>query len=123
VAGILYRTGCLALLCVYKRVTFLIDPQARARDLEEVTATYDLAPEGLKYLEWRNADTVSNFFYTRHMVVDYFITQMQDLNKKAAPMKAAPNPQLHDPKTGDKVSLLSVARPGLPLVINFGSCT
>ena len=34
-----------------------------------------------RYLAWRNARTVSNFFYTSHMVCDYFDTLMQDLNK------------------------------------------
>ena len=34
-----------------------------------------------RYLAWRNARTVSNFFYTSHMVWDYFDTLMQDLNK------------------------------------------
>ena len=34
-----------------------------------------------RYLAWRNARTVSNFFYTSHMVYDYFDTLMQDLNK------------------------------------------
>ena len=41
-----------------------------------------LSTNGAKrYLAWRNARTVSNFFYTSHMVCDYFDTLMQDLNK------------------------------------------
>jgi len=123
VAGILYRTGCLILHCIYKQIVFAIYPEARAKDLEDVTASYDLHADGMKYLEWRNAKTVSKFFYTHHMVIDYFITQLQDLNKKAEPMSSAPNPVLHDAKSGDPVSLLSMATKGLPLVINFGSCT
>jgi hypothetical protein len=34
-----------------------------------------------RYLGWRNARTVSNFFYTSHMVKDYYLTLLQDLNK------------------------------------------
>merc|ERR1712055_1118532 len=117
------RTAWLILHCIYKRVLFLIDPEARAKDLEAVTATYDLTAEGMKYLEWRNPRTVSKFFYTSHMVTDYFITQLQDLNKRAEPMQPAPNPVLHEPESGKQASLLSVARQGIPLVINFGSCT
>jgi len=123
VAGIAYRTGGLICTCVYKRLQFIIDPEARARDLEEVTASYELTAEGKKYLEWRNPRTVSKFFYTSHMVTDYFITQLQDLNKLARAESPAPNPLLHDPVTGEQKSLLSVASKGIPLVINFGSCT
>lgn len=122
-AGVLYKTGRLLLLCLYKRITFLADPEARARDLRQVTETYDLPAEGLKYLEWRNARTVSNFFYTSHMVSDYFRTLLQDLNKSAGLHEAAPNPLLHEAGSGRPVRLLSAATPGLPLVINFGSCT
>ena len=49
-----------------------------------------------------------------------------DVDKTAVLYHPAPNPQLHDPKTGDPVSLLSVSPSGTaeePLVINFGSCT
>ena len=34
-----------------------------------------------RYIEWRNEYTVSNFFYTWNMVHDFFITQLQDINK------------------------------------------
>ena len=49
-----------------------------------------------------------------------------DNDQTAVLYHPAPNPQLHDPKTGDPVSLLSVSPSGTaeePLVINFGSCT
>jgi len=105
------------------RLKFIIDPTARKRDLEQVTKSYDLPEEGLKYIEWRNEYTVSNFFYTWNMVHDFFITQLQDLNKKAVLFSSAPNPMLNDPKTGSQVPLLSVAASTVPIVINFGSCT
>jgi len=123
VLGVLYKTSWLALYCVYKRISFILDPKGREKDLEKVTESYDLPEEGLKYLAWRNARTVSNFFYTSHMVWDYFDTLMQDLNKRARLYETAPNPILHDPRSLEAVSLLSVACKGLPLVINFGSCT
>ncbi len=51
------------------------DGQERARDLERVTESYKLDPEGRRrYLFWRNANSVSNFFYTWNMVTDYFYT-------------------------------------------------
>ena len=59
------------------RIRFMIDPSARKRDLEEVTESYNLPEEGLKYLDWRNEYTVSNFFYTWNMVKDYFRTSLQ----------------------------------------------
>jgi hypothetical protein len=68
--------------------------QARERDLIAVTASYDLPAEGLKYIEWRNARTVSKFFYTHRMVKDYFLTLLQDLNKvdKIVWTQTGPNP-------------------------------
>ena len=63
------------------RIQFLIDPSARKRDLEKITAGYNLPEEGLKYIAWRNEYTVSNFFYTWNMVYDDFVSQVQDINK------------------------------------------
>jgi len=120
---VLLKTFHLSLHCVYMRIKFIIDPKARKRDLEQVTESYDLPKEGLKYIEWRNEYTVSNFFYTWNMVKDFFITQLQDINKTAVLFSHAPNPKLHDPLTGGESSLLSVATATVPLVINFGSCT
>ena len=40
-----------------------------------VTKSYELDPAGKsKYLGWRNAETVSDFFYTWNMVEDFFVT-------------------------------------------------
>jgi len=117
--------GCvrLGLVSAYMRLVFLLDPGARARDLEAVTRSYNLPAEGLKYIRWRNERTVARFFYTWNMIHDHFITQLQDINKSAELYSAAPDPVLHQPGTGAQVRLLSVAARGQPLVINFGSCT
>ena len=114
-----------------------------------MTAAYNFPEEGLKHIQWRNAHTVSKFFYTFKMIHSDFVDQLQDINKvmvmimyndigdengakandddqTAVLYHPAPNPQLHDPKTGVPVSLLSVSPSGTaeePLVINFGSCT
>ena len=71
----------LGLVSAYMRLVFLVDPGARARDLEAVTRSYNLPAEGLKYIRWRNERTVSRFFYTWNMIHDHFLTQLQDINK------------------------------------------
>ena len=71
------KTLQLSVSCLVMRIRFIIDPSARKRDLEEVTESYNLPQEGLKYLKWRNEYTVSNFFYTWNMVKDFFITNLQ----------------------------------------------
>ena len=71
----------LTLFSIYMRLWFLVDPSARKRDLEKVTEGYKFPEEGLKYIKWRNADTVSNFFYTWNMIYDHFVSMMQDINK------------------------------------------
>ena len=75
--------GCvrLGLVSAYMRLMFLLDPGARARDLEAVTRSYNFPAEGLKYIRWRNERTVARFFYTWNMIHDHFITQLQDINK------------------------------------------
>ena len=62
------------------RIKFMIDPSARRRDLEEITQSYNLPAEGLKYLQWRNEYTVSKFFYTWKMIEDFFKTNLQVVN-------------------------------------------
>jgi len=123
---VLLRSVRLVVHCIIMRMWFLVDPGARERDLQAVTAAYNFPEEGLKHIQWRNAHTVSKFFYTFKMIHSYFVDQLQDINKTAVLYHPAPNPQLHDPKTGVQVSLLSVSPSGTaeePLVINFGSCT
>jgi len=117
--------GCvrLSLVSAYMRLVFMMDPGARRRDLEAVTRSYNLPEEGLKYIRWRNERTVARFFYTWNMIQDHFKTQLQDINKSAKLYGPAPDPVLHEPGTGGRVRLLSVASRGRPLVINFGSCT
>jgi hypothetical protein len=56
----------LALVCVYKRTVFCLFPDERRRDLELVTASYNLDEEGKKkFLFWRNhqESTFANFHF------------------------------------------------------------
>merc|ERR1712226_47739 len=120
---VLLKTLQLSFVCGLMRIKFLIDPSARKRDLEEITRSYNLPPEGFKYLQWRNEYTVSKFFYTWKMIEDFFKTNLQDINKTARLYCSAPNPSLQSALTGASQDLLSAASTDLPLVINFGSCT
>merc|ERR1739838_1221408 len=49
--------------------------------------------------------------------------QIQDILKEAQVGSAAPNPSLIDLPTKTSITLLSLAKAGSPLVVNFGSCT
>ena len=70
-----WECALLAVECVYKRIYFVLFPEQRKRDLEKVTESYNLMDEGKKkYLGWRNAETVQDFFYTWNMVTDHFYT-------------------------------------------------
>ena len=65
----------LTLISAYKQIVFLIWPDERRKDLEQVTASYNLDDEGKKkFLFWRNHETVKNFFYTWNMISDHFYT-------------------------------------------------
>ena len=48
---------------------------------------------------------------------------MGNVLKEAQEGSPAPSPDLYDLSTRQVVSLLSRARPGRPLVLNFGSCS
>ena len=74
---VLLKTVKLSIVCLVMRIKFKIDPSSRKRDLAEVTESYNLPIEGFKYLKWRNEYTVSNFFYTWHMIKDYYKTNLQ----------------------------------------------
>lgn len=49
--------------------------------------------------------------------------KIRDILKTAQEGELAPSPELVDLETRAKVPLLSLARAGRPLVLNFGSCT
>jgi len=59
--------------------------------------------------------------------LEYVKVQVQkkisDIFKAAQVGQEAPNPELIDLRTRNRVWLLSLARAGKPLVLNFGSCT
>ena len=46
-----------------------------------MTAAYNFPEEGMKHIQWRNAHTVSKFFYTFKMIHSDFVDQLQDINK------------------------------------------
>jgi len=122
--SILWKTAVLTFTSVWMRIRFWLDPAARARDLERVTAEYNFLDEGArKYLGWRNERTVANFFYTTHMITVYFATLLQDLNKRARLHGPAPDPLLLEAGTGRETPLVGEDSNHRPLVINFGSCT
>jgi len=56
-------------------------------------------------------------------VKETFFTGISNALKEAQRGSAAPDLELYDLNTRQVVSLLSRARPGRPLVVNFGSCS
>jgi len=68
-------------------------------------------------------DLATNYLWTWKQIKKQFSVLMQDINKAAKEFGPAPNPDLHDPLTGEVKQLLSVASKSVPLVVNFGSCT
>jgi len=91
----------------------------KSKDLADDSAT-----NGNKF-KWGNMESSSDvaFFMSLDRVRHQTMNQLRDILKEAQMGCAAPNPELIDLDTRAKLPLLSLARAGRPLVINFGSCT
>jgi len=91
----------------------------KSKDLADDSAT-----NGNKF-KWGNMESSSDvaFFMSLDRVRHQTMNQLRDILKEAQMGCAAPNPELIDLDTRAKLPLISLARAGRPLVINFGSCT
>jgi len=91
----------------------------KSKDLADDSAT-----NGNKF-KWGNMESSSDvaFFMSLDRVRHQTMNQLRDIMKEAQIGGAAPNPELIDLDSRAKLPLLSLARAGRPLVINFGSCT
>jgi len=84
----------------------------------------DSAANGNKF-KWGKIESSADiaFFMSLDRVRHLTIYRLRDILKEAQVGCTAPNPELVDLETRTKIPLLSLARAGRPLVINFGSCT
>jgi len=75
--------------------------------------------------KWSSMESSTDiaFFMSLDRVKQGMSIQIRDVLKQAQVGEAAPNPVLVNLETRTKVPLLSFARAGRPLVLNFGSCT
>jgi len=77
---------------------------------------------------WRFDEQVKSvedieFLFSFATVKETFSTGLTNALKEAQQGWPAPSPDLYDLRTRQVVSLLSRAKPGRPLVLNFGSCS
>jgi len=63
------------------------------------------------------------FMFSLDKVKMMTMNNIRDILKEAQVGQPAPNPELIDLETRAKLPLLSLAKAGRPLVLNFGSCT
>jgi len=63
------------------------------------------------------------FVFSLDMVWNTTRKEIRDILKEAQVGSPAPNPTLVDLSNKSSTSLLSLAKAGRPLVVNFGSCT
>lgn len=63
------------------------------------------------------------FMFSLDKVKMMTMNNIRDILKEAQVGKTAPNPELIDLETRAKLPLISLAKAGRPLVLNFGSCT
>jgi len=63
------------------------------------------------------------FMFSLDKVKMMTMNNIRDILKEAQVGEPAPNPELIDLETRAKLPLISLAKAGRPLVLNFGSCT
>jgi len=63
------------------------------------------------------------FMFSLDKVKMMTMNNVRDILKEAQVGQSAPNPELVDLETRAKLPLVSLAKAGRPLVLNFGSCT
>jgi len=63
------------------------------------------------------------FMFSMDKVKMLTMNNIRDILKEAQVGESAPNPELIDLETRAKLPLISLAKAGRPLVLNFGSCT
>jgi len=63
------------------------------------------------------------FMFSLDKVKMMTMNNIRDILKEAQVGQPAPNPELIDLETRAKLPLVSLAKAGRPLVLNFGSCT
>jgi len=63
------------------------------------------------------------FMFSLDKVKMMTMNNIRDILKEAQVGQSAPNPELIDLETRAKLPLISLAKAGRPLVLNFGSCT
>jgi len=63
------------------------------------------------------------FMFSLDKVKMITMNNVRDILKEAQVGQPAPNPELVDLETRAKLPLVSLAKAGRPLVLNFGSCT
>jgi len=63
------------------------------------------------------------FMFSLDKVKMMTMNNIRDILKEAQVGEVAPNPELIDLETRTKLPLVSLAKAGRPLVLNFGSCT
>jgi len=93
--------------------------------------TFKLAIKILQNLEvdsWLNRDKIEGvedlrFMFSLDIMKWKVESSIRDILKPAKLGQVAPNPQMVSLSTNSLTSLLSKAKPGIPLVLNFGSCT
>jgi len=120
----IYLAGLLVANIVNIVAPGLVLSMVKKKMLNSNDLTDDSAGNGNKF-KWGNIESSADvaFFVSLDLVRQKTMARLRDILKEAQVGGAAPNPELIDLDTKAKLPLLSLARAGRPLVINFGSCT
>jgi len=102
----------------------LVAPGLVLKTVKKMTNKSNFDDSSSKF-KWSSMESSTDiaFFMSLDRVKQQTSIQIRDVLKEAQVGEAAPNPELVDLDTRTKVPLLSFARAGRPLVLNFGSCT
>jgi len=102
----------------------LVAPGLVLKTVKKMTNKSNFDDSSSKF-KWSSMESSTDiaFFMSLDRVKQQTSIEIRDVLKEAQVGEAAPNPELVDLDTRTKVPLLTFARAGRPLVLNFGSCT
>jgi len=115
-----FRVVGICIFVLWSKFLYTFFPQVQRRVLD---TRMEHRPKRMWTAIKSEEEWGKNFFATTEMIKNRYKAWIQEPYREALVNSAAPNPMVVLAKSGEKVPLLSLAKEGRPLILNFGSCT
>jgi len=114
------RIAGICIFVLWSKFLYFFFPQVQRRVLD---TRMEHRPKRMWSAIKSEQEWGKNFFATTEMIKNRYKAWIQEPYREAIVSLPAPNPTVVLAKSGEQVPLLSTAKEGRPLILNFGSCT